>query len=294
MSKTGATLSALIAATLWGTTGTTAFLIGGVLSPLVIGAATMGVGGLILLAVGGKKSVNLLTHTHTARWVWLGGVGVVIYPLAFYQGMHLAGVAVGNVVALGTGPIVVAVIEWVVEKRRPSAAWALATGAAVAGIVFLSLGDSSKTSAEPNGLIPGISLALLAGASYALFSFSMGEVMSRGHSPRTTVGAVFGAGAGPLILVLVVLGIPPDASLGALGLLGYLIAGPMVISYIFFSRALRILTSSSVLTLALIEPAVATLLALSVVGERFDLLGGGGLSLVVMAVIVAARGATVR
>lgn len=294
MSKTAATFSALIAATLWGTTGTTAFLIGGALSPLVIGAATMGVGGLILLAVGGKKSVALLTNRSTARWVWLGGVGVVIYPLAFYQGMHLAGVAVGNVIALGTGPIVVAIIEWVVEKRKPSAGWALATGFALSGVVLLSLGDSSKTSAEPGGLAPGIILALVAGVSYALFSFSLGEVMSRGHSPSAAVGAVFGAGALPLFLVLLALGIPPDAGLGALGLLAYLIAGPMVISYVFFSRSLRILTSSSVLTLALIEPAVATLLALGVVGERFDLIGGVGLLLVVMAVIVASRGATVR
>jgi DME family drug/metabolite transporter len=63
---------------------------------------------------------------------------------------------------------------------------------------------------------------------------------------------------------------------------------------VFFSRALRTLTSSSVLTIALIEPAVATALALAVVGERFDLLGGMGLGLILCAVFFAARGATVR
>jgi DME family drug/metabolite transporter len=264
------------------------------MSPLVIGAATMGIGGLIVLAIGGKNSVSLLTSAHTARWVWLGGVGVVVYPLAFYQGMHLAGVAVGNVIALGTGPIIVAVIEWIVDKRRPTAGWLLATSSAVVGIVLLALGDASKTSAEPGGLLPGISLALIAGVSYAVFSFSMGEIMSRGSTPRATVGAVFGAGALPLVLILVLFGIPPDAGIEAFVLLGYLILGPMVISYVFFSRALRVLTSSSVLALALIEPVVATLLALSVVGERFDVAGGAGLLLVVTAVMVVARGATVR
>ena len=32
-------------------------------------------------------------------------IGVVVYPLAFYSSMHFAGVAIGNVVSLGTGPI---------------------------------------------------------------------------------------------------------------------------------------------------------------------------------------------
>ncbi len=294
MSKTAATLAALVAATLWGTTGTTAYLIGGALSPLVIGAATMGFGGLILFVIGGQASFRLLSSREHAVWVWLGAAGVIVYPLAFYQGMFLAGVAVGNVIALGTGPIIVAVIEWLVEKRKPTGRWSVATVFAVMGIAFLTLGDSSKTSAEPGGFIPGILLALVAGFSYALFSYAMGQIMSTGVSPRATVGAVFGGGALPLLIILLALGIPPDVGLVPLGLLGYLILGPMVISYVFFSRALRTLTSSSVLTIALIEPAVATGLALLVVGERFVLVSGVGLALVVVAVFVAARGATVR
>jgi DME family drug/metabolite transporter len=170
----------------------------------------------------------------------------------------------------------------------------MATVFAVIGIVFLTLGDSSKTSAEPGGFIPGVGLALIAGFSYALFSYAMGQIMAAGNSPRATVGAVFGGGALPLLIILLALGIPPDIGLAPLGLLGYLILGPMVISYVFFSRALRALTSSSVLTIALIEPAVATALALAVVGERFDLAGGVGLVLILCAVFFAARGATVR
>lgn len=294
MSKTAATLSALVAAALWGTTGTTAYLMGGALSPLVIGAATMGFGGLILFLVGGRASFTLLSSRDNARWVWWGAAGVVVYPLAFYQGMNLAGVAVGNVIALGTGPVIVAVIEWIIERRKPTGGWLVATIFAVVGIVFLTIGDSSKTSAEPGGFLPGIGLALVAGFSYALYSYAMGQVMSRGHSPRATVGAIFGGGALPLLIILLGLGIPPGVELVPLGLLGYLILGPMVLSYIFFSRALRTLTSSSVLTIALIEPAVATALALVVVGERFDFIGGVGLALILSAVLFAARGATAR
>ena len=289
-----ATLAVVVAASLWGTTGTVAHFIGGGISPLVIGGATMGVGGAILLILGGFRAASLMTLPQTARWVWAGGVGVVVYPLAFYQGMHLAGVAVGNIIALGSGPIVVALIEWVVYRRRPSWGWTAATALAVAGIVLLATADLAATSAEPEGLLPGIGLALLAGVSYALFSFAMGHIMATGHSPRSTLGAVFGAGGIPLLLLLGVWGIPAEASAGALGLLGYLILGPMVLSYLFFARGLRVLTSSSVLTIALVEPAVATVLAITVVGERFDLAGAVGLALILVAVIFAARGATTR
>jgi drug/metabolite transporter, DME family len=289
-----AALAVVVAASLWGTTGTVAHFLGGVIPPLVIGAATMGVGGAILLTLGGFRAAALLTLPQTAPWVWAGGVGVLVYPLAFYQGMHLAGVAVGNIVALGSGPIVVALIEWIVDRRRPGWGWTAATALAVTGIVLLATADLGATSAKPGGLVPGIGLALLAGVSYALFSFAMGHIMATGHSPRSTLGAVFGAGGIPLLLLLGVWGIPDEATPGALSLLGYLILGPMVVSYLFFARGLRLLTSSSVLTIALVEPAVATALAMTVVGERFDLAGAVGLALIVIAVIFAARGATTR
>jgi drug/metabolite transporter, DME family len=294
VSASRATLAALLAATLWGTTGTTAYLIGGVVPAVVIGAVTMGFGGAVLLALGGRSSLLLMTHPGSRVWVWWGGLAVVVYPLAFYQGMYLAGVAVGNIVALGSGPIAVAVIEWVVDKRPPTKQWLVATIMAVVGMAALILGDLSETSAQPGGVIPGIGLALLAGVSYALFSYAMGATMARGHSPLHTVGAVFGAGALPLIVVAAVGGAGVVWSGATIGYLGYLVIGPMVIAYLFFSRALRVLTSSSVLTIALVEPAVATLLAVAVVGERFDVLGLIGIALLGVAVVMVSRGAIVR
>ena len=50
--------------------------------------------------------------------VALGSVAVATYPLAFYSSMHLAGVAVGTVVSIGSAPLASAVIERIVDKRR--------------------------------------------------------------------------------------------------------------------------------------------------------------------------------
>ncbi len=71
--------------------------------------------------------------------------------------------------------------------------------------------------------------------------------------------------------------------------LGYLIAGPMVMSYLLYTWAMRSLKSSAVLLISLVEPAVATLLAVWIVEERFDLQGGLGIALIALAVILAGR-----
>ena len=133
-------LSLVIASLLWGTTGTVATFFPADVSPLAIGACTMGVGGILLFLVSVRPSLGVLRDRAARRWVALGAIGVLVYPLAFYSGMNLAGVAVGNVVALGSGPVFAALLEWLWERHPLSARWAVATGLALVGIVLLTLG----------------------------------------------------------------------------------------------------------------------------------------------------------
>src|SRR5690606_40240544 len=102
-----AVLAIVIASLLWGTTGTAAAFLPDAVSPLATGAATMGVGGMLLLVTAPRLSVAVLRGPARA-WIAAGAIGVFVYPLAFYTGMDLAGVAIGNVVALGSGPVVTA------------------------------------------------------------------------------------------------------------------------------------------------------------------------------------------
>jgi len=78
------------------------------------------------------------------------------------------------------------------------------------------------------------------------------------------------------------------------GLLVYLILGPMVIAYIAIGRALRTLTASVVTMVSLWEPLVASGLAFGLVGERVGLSGALGIALIVMSLILLARGETTR
>jgi len=289
-----ASMAVITAGFLWGTTGTVAYFIGGVVPALAVGAVTMGVGGLILALIAGRGALATLQHRPTRLWVLLGGVGVVVYPLGFYTGMDLAGVAIGNILALGTGPLVGALLEWVIDRRPPGVGWFVATGIGIAGVIVVSLADHAETTANPESFSFGVTLALIAGVGYGVYSFAMGKVIDAGHSPLASAGSVFGAGSVPLLLVAVFFA-PTLAGAGSAWWgLSYLVLGPMVLSYVLYSRALRVLSSSTVMTIALTEPAVATLMAVAVVGERFDVVGLVGIGLIALAVVASSFTATVR
>src|ERR1039457_2410478 len=94
----------LVAAMLWGTTGTAAAMAPGV-GPLAIGAAAMGLGGLLQAAVA-SRVMFMHRGALIAQWrtVMVSAGAVAVFPLAFYSSMRLAGVAVGTVVSIGSPP----------------------------------------------------------------------------------------------------------------------------------------------------------------------------------------------
>jgi DME family drug/metabolite transporter len=279
----------LLAAGLWGTTGTAAFWMGTGVAPWAIGAATMGFGGVILGLTGGAKTVAVFADRQARIWLLLGALGVVVYPLTFYWGMSLAGIAVGNVIALGLGPITVAILEWVLDRSRPSNIWWVSSGVALAGIVVMSTAEVELGEGRPGNIPLGVMVATVAGLSYGLFTYCFGRLIDRGHHPLGVVGAVFGAGSPVLLAVVVVGGVGLWSSAVNISLITYLVLGPMVVAYVAFSRALVILRSSTVATVALLEPVVAALLAVFVIGEKLGPLAVLGGALVVFAIALLSR-----
>jgi DME family drug/metabolite transporter len=282
----------VLACLLWGTTGTTATFLPDDVSPLAVGAATMGIGGMLLLVSAPRLSGGVLRDPVGRRWAAIGAIGVVVYPLAFYTGMDLVGVAVGNVVALGSGPVFAALIEWVVERDRLSARWLVSTALAVLGITLLAFGrHEGGAASSPAGAALGVGVGLLAGLAYALYTYASSRAIRAGHPSRGVMGGMFGLGAVPLVVMLAVIGAPLTQSWSSIGLSAYLVLGPMFVAYLLFGIGLRSVRSSTATTITLLEPVFATVLAVLVVGERLTPLGwvGFGLVLVGLAVLVTAR-----
>lgn len=298
----------LLAAVLWGTTGTAATLLPDAVSPLATGAATMTIGGLLLALTAPRGALLALRTPGALRWLLPGALAVAVYPLAFYSGMSLAGVAVGNVVALGTAPVFAAILEQLLDpadRRQPlGGRWLLSAVAATAGVALLAVfGHHGEGSASAGGTLPGIALGLLAGLAYAGYTYTAGRVIGLGVPSRGAMAAQFGLGAVLLLPVLLATGGPllrlaaggaesPLAQLLAsphpLAVVGYLALGPMFLAYVLFGRGLRTVSSSRATTVTLIEPFVATLLAVVAVGERLAPLGWVGLALVLAGVVSVA------
>jgi DME family drug/metabolite transporter len=284
-----AVLAVVIASLLWGTTGTAATFLPDAVSPLATGAATMGVGGLLLVATAPRQSLAVLRGP-ARGWVVAGAIGVFVYPLAFYTGMDLAGVAIGNVVALGSGPVVTALLEWLFERRPLTVRWVVATALAIGGVAVLAFARHPGDAADGR-VLPGVLAGLLAGLAYGLYTYASARAIAAGGTSRGTMGAMFGSGAVLLLPVLALTGAPLLADGSALGIAAYLAVGPMFIAYLLVGVALRTLRSSMVTTIALLEPLVATVLAVAVVGERLEPVAWVGLLAILggIAVLVSAR-----
>jgi len=281
--SSSALLALVVSCLMWGTTGVVAAGMSADVSTLAIGSFTMGIGGIILATLTWPAVQRALSIPETRLWVLLGGIGVVVYPLAFYAGMRDAGVAVGNTVALGSGPLFAGVIEWLAAKKRPTPRWFLALGIAGAGLIFVGVARGGTSEVG----LTGVLLALVAGMAYALYSVAGSRVIAAGASFQGSMGAVFGAGALPLLAVLLLTGGPLVSNFDNLARGAYLALGPLVLAYLLFGYALTRASASLVTLVTLLEPVFATILAVMLLGEALPPIGWVGIGLLVSGVAVA-------
>ena len=289
---TGGIVAVLITSFLWGTTGTAATFAPDA-GPLAIGAAALGVGGLLQAAIAVPALRRARTSLRAqAGLVVVGAGAVAVYPLAFYSSMHLAGVAIGTVVSLASAPLASGVLELVLERKPLSRWWVLAAVLGITGSALLCLSKTGQTSGSATDTVTGIGLGLVAGATYALYSWVVHRLMGNGVERAAAMGSVFGAGGVLLLPVLAATGAPLLASGQSLAVAAYMALVPMFLGYYLFGVGLTRLRPSTATTLTLTEPAVAALLAVLVVGEQLAMLGWIGLAVLAAALIVLALAPT--
>ncbi|WP_409467353.1 DMT family transporter [Streptomyces sp. HC307] len=287
-------LCVLAASVLWGTTGTAATFAPDA-GPLAIGAVAMGLGGLLQALAATRQIARHAPRLRTQRGtVLLGAASVAIYPLAFYSSMHLAGVAVGTVVSIGTAPLGSALIERVVDGRQLTRRWILAASLGLLGTALLCVTEASHATDGTNGTgqasvvatLLGIGLGLVAAATYALYSWAARRLITREIPSRAAMGAVFGLGGLLLLPVLLATGAPLVNSWSNAAVGTYMALVPMFAGYVLFGWGLAHVPASTATTLSLLEPAVAAVLAVLVVGERLPATGWTGIALVVACLAV--------
>ena len=272
----------LLSAVLFGTTGTAQALGPDGTTPLTVGASRIAIGGAALVAIA------LVTKTLNdgIRWApgpaLAGALGVVGYQLCFFAAVDATGVAVGTVVALGSGPAFAGLFGLVVNKETPTRRWAMATTLAITGAAILVLAGGEGANVEP----AGIALALGAGASYGLYTVTSKTLLEAGHRPEGVMGVAFGLG-GVLLAPALLLGDTAWlATPGGASLAIYLGLIPTALAYILFARGLQKLPAASVATLTLAEPLTAATLGVAILGERPGPVAGLGALMVLSGLLV--------
>ncbi len=279
-----------LTAILWGTSGTVAAL-APALSAVTIGAVAMCGGGL-LQAAANVRVLRASWSALIAQWrvVVVGGVCVMVYPLCFFGSMRIGGVALGTVVSLASAPLVSAVIERIADNRRLTRRWSAACMLGIVGSAALALSRSESSHADTvsggYSAALGVGLGLLAGLTYAGFSWAMRRLMNRSVPRGAAAGSVMGLG-GLLLVPVVAVGVPTIVEHPhTLVVLGYLVVVPQFLGYVLFSRGLGRIDSSTATTITLIEPAVATALAVVVLAEPITVVGWLGIAVLATALVV--------
>lgn len=282
-------LLVLFAAMLWGTTGTVQALAPPAATSAQIGAVRLVVGGGLLLAYAAHRQGGSGLRAGLRRGTWpltvTGAAALAAYQLLFFAGLRTTGVAVGTLVALGSAPILTAVLGLVLGERVRRV-WAVATGLVLAGLVLLLLPGAD----DPSQLL-GLLMALGAGLGYAVYTVIARLLLRRGVAGDAVVGLCFPLAAVPLLALQLRGDVSWLLSWQGLATAGWLGVAATAVSYWLWIRGLAHIHAATAATVSLAEPATATVLAVLVLGESVTGWGVAGMAAVVAGLVVLARAA---
>jgi drug/metabolite transporter, DME family len=288
--RAGGAAAVLAGAAASGTAGTAAHFAPGGAGSVSVGAVRIVLGGAVLLGLsvghpGSRRDLVALLRSSTASRVSLAlaMAGISGYQLCFFSAVRLTGVAVGTVVAIGSGPVFTGLISRLTGGGPLTVRWMMATAGAVSGCALLIV--SGRAAGVSLG---GVGLALVAGLCFAVYAVAAAHMISRGSSERVVMGALLGGAA--VLMAPVLAASSPGWLASVRGLTVALFLGLVttVVAYLLVGRGFRTVPAPVAVTLGLAEPLVAALLGLLVLNERLTATAMAGLILVGLALAVLA------
>lgn len=273
----------LVAAILWGMTGTTQTFLDDDISPVAVAAIRSAIGGGLLLVIAMALG-KIRVRTWSWKWTLLAAASIALFQGLFFSSIRLTGVAIGTVVTIGSAPVFSGVLEWLLWKVRPTKVWGIATSLAILGCVllFVNNGDASVH-------IGGILLALCAGVSFAFYTNVSKKLMMR-EEALPAVAMTFSLCAFLLLPFSVSEGygwIAQSQNLWSMLFMGVMCTS---VAYLLFLSGLQKISSSSAVTLSLAEPLTAAILGVFFVGEYLSMTSWFGVAMLLGGILVLTLG----
>jgi drug/metabolite transporter, DME family len=257
-------LLVLAAGVLWGTVGPAQVLAGSAVEPAALGGARILLGGMVLAAVvlaTDPASVRALT---TRRWPALlaASAATATFQTAFLMSVATTGAAVATAVTFGLAPVATGAAERIVFGTRLSRRWVAGTVCAILGCAVLVV---------PAGGVQvdvfGAALGVLAGGCFGVYTVSAKHLIGHGAAMPAAVAVTLLVG-GAVLAPWTLAALPELAVPRTLALVLWLGPVTAAAAYWFFVTGLRRVSAATAGTLSLVEPLVATALAVLVLGER--------------------------
>lgn len=276
----------VMAAVLWGTTGTAQTFAPEAAHPVAVGAARLAVGGLFLLALV-FMSGGLSLKNWPMKATVLAALSMALFQPLFFTAVTVTGVAIGTVVAIGSAPIISGLLEWVFLQRRPSRIWWGSTFLSITGCLMLFLNKESVV-VDPAGVL----MALGAGLSFAVYAIVSRDLVGK-YPSLSIVAVVFTLSAIFLAPFMLVLDMSWVADVKGWGIVLYLGVMTTGVAYFLFGKGLTYVSSSTAVTLALAEPLTAALFGVFLLGEQLNATSWIGMVLLLLGIgllVVGAKG----
>ncbi|MFG2978457.1 DMT family transporter [Streptomyces sp. NPDC048331] len=261
----------VVAGAAWGTAGAAASLLflASDLGPLSLSFWRCA-GGLVVLlgvlAVRGSRPVPGRVRPSAASLI---GTGLLftLFQAAYFAAVRETGLAVGTVVTLGAGPVIIALgaRHWMGERLGRGGVTAVV--GALAGLAVLVLGSGGG---EVRPL--GVGWALLSAAGYAGMTLRARWLGQRGAGGDPLVTTAWSVAVGTVCLLPLALMeglLPHTAELGrVLWLLVYVATVPTALAYALYFTGAAAVRAATVSVIMLIEPVSAAVIAVLLLGER--------------------------
>ncbi|MGD3105946.1 DMT family transporter [Streptomyces sp. YGL11-2] len=309
-----------LAATAWGTAGAAAALLyrGSGLGPIAL-TFWRTVGGLLILlavrAVRRRRTATAatagmaapsprpqetsrrrtrITDLRTAATrtavprILVTGVALAVFQAAYFEAVETTGLAVGTVITMGAGPVLIAIGARLLMGERLGAGGILAVTGALAGLLILVLGDSGTATVRP----AGVGYALLSAAGCAAMTLTTRRLGNQGGDgdPYASTLSAFAVGALCLLPLAAAEGLWPHAHdlSRSLVLIAYIAAVPTALAYGLYFAGLAAVRAATASVISLIEPVSAAAIAVLFLGERLTTATAVGTAVLLTAVAALA------
>ncbi|MBM7169869.1 EamA family transporter [Streptomyces sp. G44] len=224
----------------------------------------------------------LSPRTRRIRRIVVTGVALTVFQTAYFAAVQSTGLAVGTVVTMGAGPVLIALGARLTLGERLGRGGAVAVVGALAGLAVLVLGGGDAA-VRPTGVL----WALCSAAAYAAMTL-LTRLWGRAggaDSSGTTVWS-FAVVALCLLPLAVAEGLVPHTAEPAhvAGHLLYIAAVPTAVAYTLYFAGAAVVRSATVSVITLLEPVSAAVIAVALLGEALTVATVAGTVLMLAAV----------